>query len=171
MFEILADYLKLVNKVEAFLARVKEKFGSEIHCQIGCTDCCQQEFGIFPIEAYYLWQGWPKSIEKESGKCPLLKENLCLAYPFRPLICRTQGYPLWSREGEKEGYPLITVCPKNFSKYDLNTLPSEYVLNLDLMNKILVSINYLFVKKYHLDLPLRLKISEIPNFKEIFSRL
>ena len=169
--QIFDDYIKLLNKVEAFLKKVRERFPSQIHCQAGCSECCEQEFGIFPIEAYYLCKGWPQEIERNVGKCPLLKENLCLAYAFRPLICRTQGYPLWSKEAQKEGHPLITVCHKNFSKLDLNTIPTEYVLNLDLMNKILASINYLFIKKYKLNLPLRLKIREIPDYKDIFMQL
>ena len=49
-----------------------------------------------------------ESINEEDFKCPFLKENQCMIYPVRLLICRLQG--------QSSGLP----CPHSSSKPDLS---------------------------------------------------
>jgi Fe-S-cluster containining protein len=75
--------------------------------------------------------------------CPLLENGLCLLYAFRPIICRTHGFPLLSGPEEIKK---IDFCPKNFT--GITTFPADAVMNLDMLNTTLAAINSVFIASW-----------------------
>lgn len=52
--DLFKEYEKLVARADRAFEEVREKHGSCIKCEVGCSDCCHAVFGLFPIEALYL---------------------------------------------------------------------------------------------------------------------
>lgn len=75
------------------------------------------------------------SFEETPGRCVFLRDGLCSVYSARPVICRTHGYPVLI-EGKTD------FCPENFN--GLKTIESEFILDLDNLNRALASINIIF---------------------------
>ncbi|WP_298038574.1 YkgJ family cysteine cluster protein [uncultured Desulfuromonas sp.] len=154
--DLLENYRTLVERVDALAGRIEEAFSDEIACHRGCDSCCRH-LSVFPVEGYALARALEEMPEKAANRlrglarkvapdapCPLLKGGECLLYSARPIICRTHGLPLLTGEG---GERRIDFCPQNFT--GAASLPAEAVINLDLLNATLATVNGLFVaEKY-----------------------
>ena len=153
--ELLANYNKLVEKVDRLSAEITRDFAGEITCRKGCAGCCLH-FSVFWVEAVSL--AW--AVENLPGEeaallrsraqsiadqdvCPLLSGGECLLYPHRPIICRTHGLPILTSQG---GAAVIDFCPRNFRHAE--TIPGNAVIQLDRLNETLAAINTLFVQQY-----------------------
>jgi hypothetical protein len=147
----LRNYRNLVEKVDALCRRIATGYGEYLACGKGCDDCCRH-ISLFPVEAFALTSAIgelpggvsghirDRARRASSDACPLLENGLCLLYAFRPIICRTHGFPLLScAAGEK----VIDYCPKNFM--EITSLPADAVLNLDILNTTLAAINAVFI--------------------------
>ena len=149
----LDNYRLFVNRVEELCGRISQQFADRISCRAGCSRCCRH-LTLFPVEAAALVDALaalPESSRQilaafgempEDGPCPLLKDDRCLAYKDRPIICRTHGLPLLT---EIDGEKIIDYCPDNFS--GVSSIPGDGVINLDLVNRTLVAINAIFVRE------------------------
>ncbi|OHB29015.1 MAG: iron-sulfur cluster-binding oxidoreductase [Desulfuromonadaceae bacterium GWC2_58_13] len=150
----LDNYRQLVTKVDALCAGIGEKYREQIVCRKGCDACCRH-LSLFWVEGVALalaLQTLPheevESIRRRArqatpdGPCPLLENSRCLLYPARPIICRTHGLPLF---GDRDGERFIDTCPENFK--GLDSLPATAVIDLELLNTILTTINGLFVSE------------------------
>jgi Fe-S-cluster containining protein len=148
----LENYRQLVAKVDALCAGIEENHRPQIACRKGCDACCRH-LSLFWIEGVALARAVESLPREEAqhirrrarqatadGSCPLLENGQCLLYPARPIICRTHGLPLL---GERDGQQFIDTCPENFK--GLDSLPAAAVINLELLNTILTTINGLFV--------------------------
>ncbi len=148
----LANYIRLVERIDAWCASVTERFRDKIACRAGCDDCCRH-LRIFPVEAVSLNRALHRLSTSEirtlraaarnadtEGPCPLLVRNRCRLYAARPIICRTHGMPI-----RIPGDPTrVDWCPKNWT--GLTELPADAVLDLATVNTILVAVNRLFVE-------------------------
>ncbi|MDH4100006.1 MAG: YkgJ family cysteine cluster protein [Nitrospirota bacterium] len=155
-------YAQLVADVDRFLDGAYRVIGAGMVCGPGCDACCQNALSLLPVEAYRLREGFEglapnvrqrvgelcRTIEQDGlpGPCPLLHEAKCLLYEFRPLVCRTHGFPLFSAEfAEEIGRP-VDFCHLNFTEESgLETIPREAILNLDLLSRKLFVINRQFL--------------------------
>ena len=148
---MLHNYRSLVAKVDELCRGIRSEYGDFIICREGCAGCCRH-ISLFPVEAAALAVALHESspgksahIRKLAGAasadaCPLLENGRCLLYEYRPIICRTHGFPLLtSREGEKA----LDFCPNNFK--GVASFTATAVLNLDLLNATLAAINAVFV--------------------------
>jgi hypothetical protein len=147
----LRNYRNLVEKIDALCRRITTGYGEFLACGKGCDDCCRH-ISLFPVEAFALTVAiadLPGGVSEyirdrarraSSDACPLLENGLCLLYTFRPIICRTHGFPLLSCT---EGKKVIDYCPKNFM--GVTSLPADIVLNLDNLNTTLAAINAVFI--------------------------
>lgn len=83
------------------------EFGQWMACRPGCSGCCRDGFKIRYIEALHLLKGFALAspevadmimrnirnspTESAKSRCPLLHEDACLLYSYRPAICRAFG--------------------------------------------------------------------------------
>lgn len=148
--ESIINYRDFILKIDVTINDIKAEYHDDINCRESCCDCCNNVFNISIIEGYYLQQGFKElspdvkdkvinnilnikaAIEnnpenKETIKCPLLSEQKCTLYNFRPIVCRTFGYPMLE---ERTGQ--IATCPKNFTsmrdrEYTLKTISTGLI--------------------------------------------
>ncbi|WP_141733089.1 YkgJ family cysteine cluster protein [Oligoflexus tunisiensis] len=141
-------YQDLVAKVDAKAQEFQERYAQKLQCRKGCSSCCQPHLTVFSVERLAI-RDWllqrPALIEKlknqpeNPGSCRFLDDQgACQIYPVRPIICRTQGLPLSFKVNEQTQRD---VCPLNFEKDDVLALPTDGVLNLDLLNTLLVLVD------------------------------
>ncbi len=159
------DYQALVKRVDGHIAGIQKTFPDKIACKKGCDRCCRF-LTLFPVEAFSLSRAYVRlpddikvniRLNLEKAGCPLLIERECVLYPFRPIICRTHGYPIYM---EKKGRLLVDFCPDNFK--GVSSFPKETLLHLDQLNTLLAAINRQFIGSIETDSPLldRIPISE-----------
>jgi hypothetical protein len=169
MENLLNNYQCLVARVDELCRGIETALHGQITCSEGCSDCCKA-ITLFPVEAAALAAflealpaGEAAAIrryvrENDGGeRCPLLRDNRCLVYAARPLICRTHGLPILFAEGDGQR---VDCCPLNLSGCD--SLPGSSVIDLDRLNALLVAVNALYRSQAPApaDLPERLTIAE-----------
>lgn len=144
--EVLARYRELGDYCDALAQRVQARFGAAWQCRAGCSGCCQLST-VCGLEAVVLLQtglGSRFSGQPPGGdeQCALLREDRCLVYEHRPLICRTHGLPLVSAAltgGE------VDCCPLNLTALAaVAELEMELVLDLDQLTENLMRLNLAF---------------------------
>lgn len=166
MVDPLESYRELCQRVESFCRTVRERLGDRMACRKGCSSCCRP-LTLFPVEAFALLRavesltdqeriGLGSRLDPERGDCPFLVDDACIVYESRPIICRTHGYPLTVRDGERR---VVDHCPLNFR--GVETLPGECVLDLGRLNLILVTINARFVENHPAPLPERISMHDL----------
>jgi len=138
-------YNQLVGRIDAFEAKLLAEYAAHISCAKGCSSCCILE-SVFPVEACNIYKTVTSEGDREGirasgaekGKCVFLSGGACSIYTCRPVICRTHGYPILA-EGR------IDFCPENFN--EIKNIDSGYILDVEALNRALVSINLLFLRE------------------------
>ena len=92
------------------------------------------------------------------GACVFLEEGLCRIYPFRPIICRSQGLPLAYAEEEQENIE-VSACLLNFPEGTEFT--ADELLFLDEVNWRLAALNIVYCRGHRLAPGRRLPLAEI----------
>jgi Fe-S-cluster containining protein len=173
----LFNYRHLVVRVDRILGRIQRKYGRHIACHKGCGCGCRN-ISIFPVEALSLadaLQTLPEAVIAKFQKraasilfwdCPLLEDRGCSLYAFRPLICRTHGFPLRTIY---KGQPSIGFCRHNFK--EMAAIPDDAIIDLDRINDTLRGINAAAVDEltHILKLPDRLSIARAILLDTTFS--
>ena len=93
-----------------------------------------EALGLLPAEEQESIRRHAAAGEGE-GRCPLLKDECCLLYASRPVICRTHGFPILYADGEGQR---VDCCPLNTVG---NDLPGQAVIDIDRLNTLLVAVN------------------------------
>lgn len=169
MAEPLANYHSLLAKVDDLCRGIEERLGEGIACHAGCSSCCLA-ISVFPVEAVAmiaaadrLPPGQLQQLKAHLGRwregdqrCPLLKDDQCLLYEARPIICRTHGLPILLTEG---GERRIDICPKNCQGVD--HLPGEAVVDLERLNTLLAAVNALYLREFGIRLPERIPLNQL----------
>ncbi|HEU0265670.1 MAG TPA: YkgJ family cysteine cluster protein [Geobacterales bacterium] len=150
--DLLDSYRQLVAKVDGLCQNIHADLRDAIVCRPGCAACCQH-LSLFWVEGANLalaLAALPKAQQEEirslarehstGNRCPLLKDNRCLLYATRPLICRTHGYPLLINEGDQRR---IDHCPENF--HGLSAIPGSDIIDTERLATILVAVNGKFM--------------------------
>lgn len=164
----LMNYRDLLTRVDRLLDSIRRRYSGAIVCHKGC-DCGCRNLSVFPIEALSLAKALQDLSEGTGAKirqraaaasfwdCPLLEDRACSMYTFRPVICRTHGFPLLTRY---KGQPSIGYCRNNFK--DMSSIPDDAIIDLDNINRTLKAINTSVVGElvHVLQLPGRLSIAE-----------
>jgi len=138
-------YKSLTEKLDAHEVKVLKKYGESINCKKGCSACCILE-SVFPVDAFAIYMAFSSggisseilSFNETEERCVFLNNDICSIYSVRPVICRTHGYPVLV-EGKAD------FCPENFR--DLKTIDSEFILDLENLNRALASINIIFQRE------------------------
>ena len=124
--EIIDRYNKLRDYCDAFWKQVFGKFPTAFACGPGCSTCCELQSVNF-LEAFVI-AGYrtdnnvapirfprPEGTCHCEGTCPFLADGRCRIYPVRPLICRTHGLLLKSKDFKDR---IAVSCPFNFASID-----------------------------------------------------
>jgi Fe-S-cluster containining protein len=146
-------YRKLRQQTDQLTAGLEKIHTGRMVCRKGCCHCCTN-LTVFPVEFFSIAEemklaGWSKLTFDAARVCGYLDEHgACEIYPYRPMICRTQGLPLAFYDDETQGYS-VTFCPQNFTK-DADTLEfnAENTLKLDMMNDKLFEIHLQFLAEH-----------------------
>ena len=132
----------LQENASGFFEKINNKYSSEMKCKEGCSKCCYTDISIFKVESARI-KDWFNTLslevqkelqtlwatKTESGACTFLYKDRCTIYEARPVICRTQGAPLFIASENSLDY-----CPLNFEAGDP---PKEDWLNLERLNTML----------------------------------
>lgn len=162
------NYEKLVARVDDLCQQIENRLAGHLACKSGCSSCCL-EITLFPVEADALKRAFNELPEQERGNirrhlegesqsesCCLLKDDRCLLYRSRPLICRTHGLPILYRE---DGVQKVDCCPKN--RLSGITVTGSDLVDLDRLNSLLVAVNSLYLTQIaDKKLPERMSIIE-----------
>ena len=154
--------------VDRTLDRIQRKYDRYIACHKGCGCGCRN-LSIFPVEALALAGALQTQSQAVIAKfqrraaslsfwdCPLLEDRVCSLYAFRPLICRTHGFPLRTIY---RGQPSIGYCRHNFK--EMAVVPDDAVIDLNPINDLLRHINAEIVNELapKMKLAQRLSIAE-----------
>lgn len=132
----------LQENASGFFDKIQAKYPAQMKCQAGCSKCCYTDISIFEVESENIkeWLSAKTTEEKnillnlwqapvENGACTFLVNDRCSIYEVRPVICRTQGAPLFIQTDN-----VLDYCPLNFETTDP---PKEDWLNLDRLNTLL----------------------------------
>ena len=134
--------VSLQENASGFFDKIHQKHATQMECKKGCSKCCKTDISVFGIESERI-EEWFTSQNKDEqkrllelwaqphqeGYCSFLYNDQCTIYEARPLICRTQGLPLYLTSEN-----VLDYCPLNFTAGDP---PKEDWLNLERMNTLL----------------------------------
>ncbi len=154
MSPLLENYIRLTARVDALCADIAAALGEQITCSAGCSSCCTA-ITIFPVEAAAMRKALKKlpqqQVEKirrqvaqhaDGERCPLLRDDRCLLYEARPIICRTHGLPIiYTADGTRHS----DCCPRNMS--DADAVSGSRVVDLDTLNTLLVAVNAIYLTR------------------------
>jgi uncharacterized protein len=142
---ILDNYGKLCGYCDSFFLSVQKPYAGDMKCKKGCWRCCELH-SVCALEARgiaaYLKNGSLSHGKSRSNRsyCAFLKRGVCLAYPARPVICRTHGVPLLLDKGKT----VSSSCGLNFTGRDLAALPRGHVLDTTAVTGNLIRLNMAF---------------------------
>ncbi len=147
--EIIDSHSKLRDYCDDFWKRIFDKFPEEFVCAAGCSTCCELQsvnvLEAFVIADYCCTQnnlsGRTLIPSPLGGACPFLADNRCRIYPVRPLICRTHGLLLKSREFSDR---VALSCPFNFATVDHAAIDDADMLDIDAVTTGLAKLNAAF---------------------------
>ena len=168
LHKCLIPYRDLLATIDQLLNCIRRRYSDQIACSKGCNCGCRN-LSIFPIEALSLVHamqdlpgGTAARIRKRAAaasfwECPLLEDRACSLYAFRPVICRTHGFPLQTIYNQ---HLSIGHCPRNFK--NMSSIPDDAVIDLDRINGALRTLNASAVSEmgHVLQLQDRLSIAE-----------
>lgn len=134
--------ITLQENASEFFKKIQDKHAAKMDCKAGCSKCCMTDISVFDIEADRI-KDWVSELSEEkktelkelwqtpveSGACTFLYQGQCSIYEARPLICRTQGLPLFVASEN-----VLDYCPLNFKEGDPEK--ADW-LNLERMNTLL----------------------------------
>ncbi len=134
--------ITLQENASEFFDKTQKKHSAQMECKAGCSKCCMTDISVFEIESDRIQEWFDSQAEEiqnnlktkwqtpvEAGACTFLYEGQCSIYEARPLICRTQGLPLFVASEN-----VLDYCPLNFKAGDPE---KNDWLNLERMNTLL----------------------------------
>lgn len=145
LLRIVSNYRKLCGYCDLVWEKVKQRFSAEVQCQKGCSACCELQ-SVNQLEAFLIRMHLEthdlKCSELSPGedRCPFLFEQSCTIYEARPLICRTHGLVLKSRDFDSPS----PSCPDNFKSLPKPELPQDLILDADIVTENLMRLNLAF---------------------------
>jgi len=141
------NYIDFIMRLDSLCIQIGHELQDHMQCRRGCTACCIAGISLMPVEAYYIAEHIPKEKKTEcapSTSCIFLNRGLCSIYAYRPVLCRTQGYPLVYHSGAGEGYEL-SHCELNF--HAMNRFENSHLIDMDRVNLSLSAVNMRFLEE------------------------
>ncbi|MBN1117211.1 MAG: YkgJ family cysteine cluster protein [Bacteroidales bacterium] len=144
-------YINIRDKVDEECQKLWKVHHKQMKCKEGCSKCCQS-FKILPVEFHAIQKVLKdKDIKINENatpdQCKFLVDNRCVIYEHRPMICRTQGYPL-VRLNEEAGAYEVSFCDLNFIGYPLEKFEHNNVFYEDTFNSKAYMLNKEFIQTF-----------------------
>lgn len=141
---VFANYQKLIQKIDNLCNKIVPLYREQITCNKGCSNCCISGLTLFPVEADYIKEKTKHKKIKPNmakGSCVMLHNGLCQIYEYRPLVCRTQGFPLLY--GDQ-----LSFCELNFKDMTGGfCFSSGTLIDMNKVNTILAAVNLEYLKQ------------------------
>lgn len=150
-----ARLAELAARVDAFFARVHGAQANEMRCEDGCAACCAAELTVTGVEAAAISahvSGLPAAeraalaaraqgpVDPARPRCAALDDaDRCGIYAARPLVCRSHGLPIRSRDGR--GLPVVDACSLNFTTQGPAAVPAADVLDQTTLSTVLLAVD------------------------------
>lgn len=138
--DVISRYDSICAFCDSFWNKAVIYNSGQIHCHIGCSDCCELET-VSAIEAFKIIMHIGLNAHNYSSTdyryCTFLENNKCRIYSCRPVICRTHGLLLKSGENS-----CVQSCPCNFK--DCKTSDHTCILDWESLTMNLMKINMAF---------------------------
>ena len=150
--DIFQPYREFLDRLDDLVSSIRFFYGSSIICTEGCSSCCMAGLSLFPVEAEFIraFAGDViRTIQPGSEHCPFLKNNRCIIYSLRPVVCRTQGMPLVYRidDGRGSEHTELSLCELNFHEQNIDKIISpDHVIDMDRINTVLAAQNIHYLK-------------------------
>ncbi|MBM3262376.1 MAG: YkgJ family cysteine cluster protein [candidate division Zixibacteria bacterium] len=135
---------------------IRERNPQDIHFWKGCSSCCHTRIELFPVEFDRISAAFRRlPISRQDaicrdaahrwaeGICPLLLDDACSLYEYRPSICRTHGFPLYSGVRHETG-TAVSVCVLNFT--DGPTFGDQDLIDMDKLGMTLIAANLEYLR-------------------------
>lgn len=142
MNDLKKPIVSLQENASGFFDKVQSKYSAQMKCTEGCAKCCYTDISVFEVESENITEWFNSQSEEKkaelktlwqtpvsAGACAFLYNDRCSVYEARPIICRTQGAPLFVQSEN-----VLDYCPLNFEAGDP---PKEDWLNLERLNTLL----------------------------------
>jgi Fe-S-cluster containining protein len=147
--EYFSLFKELRDKVDSKCNDLLSIHKKNMYCRRFCSKCCQL-FKILPIEFHFIQENiCDKNIavnqDFKKDECKFLVNKECSIYEYRPIICRTHGYPL-ARFNDEAGAYEISYCDLNFKTMKLDDFNNENVFYEDDTNNEFYELNKAFIK-------------------------
>ncbi|MFA6400321.1 MAG: YkgJ family cysteine cluster protein [Salinivirgaceae bacterium] len=149
-------YFELRDQIDAVGQALSVQHKGHMQCRKGCDSCCES-INVFPLELDAIKYAiendkimLPKErrFNKYRKSCNFLMHSACSIYEFRPIICRTQGFPLLYQNASGDAYEL-SVCHLNFKKHEPNSFNLTNALFMPSFNSQLYLLNQKYVTKHY----------------------
>lgn len=117
----------LRTRVDDHFAAAFARSPGAMRCRSGCAGCCHARFGVFGVEAERIRDALRELATRDPDlrarvraqaddpahdACALLVDERCTVYEARPLICRSHGLAVRTRD--EDGRSTIDHCPLNY---------------------------------------------------------
>ncbi len=145
--QTIESYKTFIGRLDQKRHILNEQHKDQIACINGCSACCQVNRTVNYLEAFWLQYNYQHLSQAKKNTvvkhlshtdtCPLLIQNSCVLYPYRPVICRTHGLPLLYHTENQTG---ITFCELNF-KNRFVPFTDDNILNMDSVNLHLLQLD------------------------------
>lgn len=158
MSEALARYGALTAKVDAFFARVWARHGDRMRCAEGCESCCHVSLDVTGVEAAAVraflatLTGEEREVLRararsaREGRCAALGDDgRCGVYAARPLVCRSHGVPVKTRD--RRGLPVVSACELNFTEGGPAAADPDCVLDQETLSTVLAALEALHARE------------------------
>lgn len=143
------DYFQLINEIEHITEKLSNIHSQHIKCCKTCSSCCEK-FMVLPVEKYIIENQISKAnfeiADSNSTSCKYLINNICSIYNFRPVMCRTHGFPLLYFNSDMQTYE-FSSCDMNFIDFELENLTEDICILMDEINTRLYSLNQKFIEE------------------------
>ena len=143
--QLIESYKTLTLYCDNLFNSCLQKYHSVILCKPGCSRCCELQsvcdLEAFIIELYIRENpGVTANTDPQAGYCTFLHENRCLIYPVRPVICRTHGLIIFSKENAENR----RSCCDNFLSCEIKIIERSLVADMDVIGGNLMRLNLAF---------------------------
>jgi hypothetical protein len=153
---MLDRYRELAAKVDAFFARVAARHPDDLRCAAGCDACCRQRLTVTTIEADAIAaliaalgdeaRRRLGEIARREDRCAALDDaGRCAIYAARPLVCRSHGVPIRTRN--ERGLPVVDACRLNFTARGPAAADPDCVLDQTTLSATLAMIDQVHTGK------------------------